>query len=842
MACYDLYADQLASLNHGHALWEPASNLSNQQVDVGDVGYTLYGAFHRLFNIHLSADDQSQGRPLPEGFEPLDCGPSHVFHRILRPGPYRSRSVVAVDIDAPLVLTGGGKASLNFSCSRRKGAVLVLPEKAQRVDTTHRGTYKMYMRKHCERWLALAEQIGLSLHMEDLILVTGCDCTTTWAVAAFTSTDFDGHVQLSVDFSSAGSVSFASGLRWMRDENAQCNWGPDPDTSVSTDELANAVMEGGDVSVTPSAGQLPNPINTKYNQCVFVRGFRAKSRGRFFPLKLKATAEPLDLHRYLDAEPDGAAAAIVAGEADDIRDTDVIEGDNRIIDDVHQHTNMLFPVLDFILQSSDVDLAIAHDDDLNPYTEANCDQCVRHRSMSCYQPALDNQSYYGRRGSIKSPDQDAPHYPEKEQMSSGSTLVDTEKTLYYTGYSLTFPDIAPFKQPVRGDSAKARVVSEAPVDRSTETCDRVNKAVALALGITEDIARKALLTGAPSPLLMLAPIPGLDIAGQTLIQIWAAFEQVQTNRAQCLRLTDRCADLLLSIEDELMNAGDDVRTELKAPLDRLEKSFKDVHALFIKHAGMRFLERYLWRDKVLLEIADCDVRLRDASSAFNLAIQIRGRQKENAAVINQIKDELAQRHEKKAAELMQNVRRQQNEIDRTRDFEDLKQLQKFVVDTSDERTLVDVLQVKVDEMPEAIKALENAIDHDKEPRDLGFSGSQESTLVDHWTVANDELDMRFMRTGVDALRRLSTAAGAKLDLPYWTITRYDIRKETKIGGGSFSAVYRGTWKNRIVAIKELYPQETPKNLFKKEMEIWKSLSHENVVQLHGASSASSDPP
>ncbi|TFY66265.1 hypothetical protein EVG20_g4825, partial [Dentipellis fragilis] len=309
---------------------------------------------------------------------------------------------------------------------------------------------------------------------------------------------------------------------------------------------------------------------------------------------------------------------------------------------------------------------------------------------------------------------------------------------------------------------KARVVSEVPVDGSTEIRDRVTKAAASALGIAEDIAREVLITGAP--LLRLAPIPGLDIAGQTLIGIWAAFEQVQTNRSQCLRLTERCADLLLSIEDELIKAGDDVRTELKAPLDQLEKSFQDVHGFLLKHARMRFLERYLWRDKVLQEIADCDVRLRDASSAFDRATQIRGIriQKENSEMISQIKDGLAQKRDKDA-ELGQTSRRQQDEIDRTRDFQHLKQLQKSAMDTSDEHTLVDILQVKVDEMPEAIKALENAIDHDKEPRDLGFSGSQESTLVDHWTVANDELDMRFMRTGVDALRRLSTAAGAKLD-------------------------------------------------------------------------------
>jgi serine/threonine protein kinase len=54
-------------------------------------------------------------------------------------------------------------------------------------------------------------------------------------------------------------------------------------------------------------------------------------------------------------------------------------------------------------------------------------------------------------------------------------------------------------------------------------------------------------------------------------------------------------------------------------------------------------------------------------------------------------------------------------------------------------------------------------------------------------------------------------------------------------------VYKGTWRGRIVAIKVI-ADTTPRKLFVREIEIWKSLRHPNVLRLYGASSASGDPP
>ena len=71
--------------------------------------------------------------------------------------------------------------------------------------------------------------------------------------------------------------------------------------------------------------------------------------------------------------------------------------------------------------------------------------------------------------------------------------------------------------------------------------------------------------------------------------------------------------------------------------------------------------------------------------------------------------------------------------------------------------------------------------------------------------------------------------------------RYEVDRDEKIGIGFFSDVYKGTWRDRTVAIKVL-AESTPRALFVREIGIWKTLQHINVLQLYGASSATNDPP
>ena len=79
---FNIYREQLSSLYHGLALWDPkpVENLHRQpnHVSIGDVGYLDNGAFMRIFNVTLPWDDPSNkllGKN-PEKYERIR--PSHL--------------------------------------------------------------------------------------------------------------------------------------------------------------------------------------------------------------------------------------------------------------------------------------------------------------------------------------------------------------------------------------------------------------------------------------------------------------------------------------------------------------------------------------------------------------------------------------------------------------------------------------------------------------------------------------------------------------------------------------------------------------------------------------------
>ena len=206
------------------------------------------------------------------------------------------------------------------------------------------------------------------------------------------------------------------------------------------------------------------------------------------------------------------------------------------------------------------------------------------------------------------------------------------------------------------------------------------------------------------------------------------------------------------------------------------------------------------------------------------------------------------------------LRAAQNAQDRVHDAADLRQLMRTALSTNDDTAMIEVLQIARSEMPEAIKTLQRALERAVEDGQMDAEESSAALLpplspqleagkvtgpsVDSGITgasrrSADTLDREFMETGIDALRRLSQ--GTDLGLPSWTITRYEIDLEAKVGLGFFSDVYRGTWRGHTVAIKVL-AETTPPKIFVHEVEIWKSLRHRNVLELLGASSASGDPP
>ena len=152
----------------------------------------------------------------------------------------------------------------------------------------------------------------------------------------------------------------------------------------------------------------------------------------------------------------------------------------------------------------------------------------------------------------------------------------------------------------------------------------------------------------------------------------------------------------------------------------------------------------------------------------------------------------------------------------------------------------------------ALRAAQNAQDHapervleggqlDAEENTTPLLTSQETgkrvnPSLNHGNTGADILDRQFIVTGIDALRRLPD-----LGLPNWAITRFEVDLGERVGFGFFSDVYCGTWRKHTVAVKVL-AETTPRKLFMREIQIWKSLYHPNVLELFGASSASGEPP
>ncbi|KAF8634740.1 hypothetical protein AX15_000748 [Amanita polypyramis BW_CC] len=433
------------------------------------------------------------------------------------------------------------------------------------------------------------------------------------------------------------------------------------------------------------------------------------------------------------------------------------------------------------------------------------------------------------------------------------------------------------------------------------------------------------------------------------------------NRTACLRLTERCAEILLSVREEINNGGDVIGDDLLAPISKLIESFSLVYNLIHKLNHRPFIKRYLKRDDILRQISECDKALTDALGMFSISIQLRilkqvqaselQRQLDTRAILDKIlsasppsnallltgiendvavsrtsalnsspSSPVSGSADKTSSQPTSHVQEptltaenfhdarlpshilptlrefqtRQNTLDATRDTTDLRHLLSVAVQTSNDAQMLEVLQIGRDEMPEAIKTLQRALEKliEREspsvatvagqaettvlapvptvgnarsnflPRRMtlkSFKGKESATLKRSKTESSstsratgagssqstngsrirDTLDREFIESGLDALRRMSQ--GAENTLPSWTITRYEVDREVKIGVGFFSDVYKGKWRGRTVAIKVL-AETTPRKLFLNEAEIWKSLHHPHVLELYGASSTAGDPP
>ncbi|KAG2099294.1 uncharacterized protein F5147DRAFT_747297 [Suillus discolor] len=429
----------------------------------------------------------------------------------------------------------------------------------------------------------------------------------------------------------------------------------------------------------------------------------------------------------------------------------------------------------------------------------------------------------------------------------------------------------------------------------------------------------------------LTPIPGLHEAARILLAVWEAVDEVETNRLQCLRLTERCAMAIYSVRAEIADAERDMQSqqgqngdvgvvglaeEMEGPVRKLNECIEMVYNFLLKLNRRPFLKRFLRSDEIQEEILACDKALGDAMQMFSISIQIRilkefkrfardtrldvvhhaqgptpppiyasplsptlpisldctptvgtpalpephdilpaasglsrspPAQNPPLSPLQSVQSQTYHTDPPSDALIsplteLQDLHVVENASDREQDRALFRSTLQRAISARRDAEVLQVLEVRPGEVPEALKALRRA--------EEALRREREAIEKKGGDVIDEGLERVFMETGIEAMTRLSSVAVQKAedqdvdvpwDLPPWTITRYEVDRLTMIGRGSFSKVYLGSWSGRRVAIKVL-PLHTPAPLFRKAVEIWRKLKHENVLGMWGASSAQGERP
>jgi len=379
-AASEVYAQQLFKLALGYPLWEPEPKERQGEVLIGDVGYLGQGGFYRLFNAMKEAEDSIQ-IAIPPNFKKFQLGliPIITANNVVNEGPLFSQTVRRLEVGG-----GAGSHGVNVAfqceCTDQQGALAILdtPGKRELVQQTRR--MAKYMKENIDTWhrWANSDDVGLSVAIEDILFVRGWVKTSRWAVVAFFGNS--KHARLTFNGDLGLPVSAAFRIETQRETAASCipRIGPDTRPRLNPNRPLGPVQPEEPPSVTqaqsprskkkkgkgraddmdqrrsremdagPSFGPWGNQVpgaqeQFPSDQCMFLHYFKLKKR-LLFPSKIEAAAEPQDPSVDRDAE-------------------DAMELIEEVPPRVRPYDPLVF-VLDYILEHSQADVAIASDLDL----------------------------------------------------------------------------------------------------------------------------------------------------------------------------------------------------------------------------------------------------------------------------------------------------------------------------------------------------------------------------------------------------------------------------------------------------------------------------------------------
>ena len=150
-------------------------------------------------------------------------------------------------------MAGEGSIGIEFSSSSNQGALLVLPEGADKHDLCNLRLFEREALRYGKSWYEFAvTKLGRTrISPDSLYLITGCHKTSSWSLAAFHQSS--GSCNFNAKFT-AGKIingNISAAYSWQMASGVPCRIGPEPYDGVK-------------------------------NQTVFIRGFKIAIRENAF--------------------------------------------------------------------------------------------------------------------------------------------------------------------------------------------------------------------------------------------------------------------------------------------------------------------------------------------------------------------------------------------------------------------------------------------------------------------------------------------------------------------------------------------------------------------------------
>ncbi|PBK82571.1 hypothetical protein ARMGADRAFT_975532, partial [Armillaria gallica] len=195
-----LYTTHLIRKGHGYPFWYPGPDCSRpadyteRGVQPGDVGIlNNTGGFNHLFNIFRDADDPVNRDHVPPSFQPLL---SQNIESLQITRACYHYNIISANVDCTEISAGASanvtglvraEASFEFNTMKESAAILCLPNSAAKYEMLNKKAIKEYAIANGADWYTYVnsrDYLAREASNGTLYLVTGCDKTDSWGLAA----------------------------------------------------------------------------------------------------------------------------------------------------------------------------------------------------------------------------------------------------------------------------------------------------------------------------------------------------------------------------------------------------------------------------------------------------------------------------------------------------------------------------------------------------------------------------------------------------------------------------------------------------------------------------------